>query len=99
MSILQDVMNEICPCDNCIYNEACKNDKLACIAFAQYVVYGRFDIKCRKNPDVIIYSKVFEDGLTKIELKEFKRKLKEFNKKAEKNETCTRQKIIKRYFA
>lgn len=76
MNTLSLVMNEVSPCDNCGYSDSCKNKKLACLAFVSYVVSGRFNIKFRKNPDNIIYSKVFEDGLSRVELRELKSSLK-----------------------
>lgn len=60
---LMNVFNEVTPCESCCDWNKCKHKELACEAFHEYVIYGRFRLKHRVDPSVKIYNKVFLESV------------------------------------
>lgn len=76
MSIVRQVFSEICPCDHCHLNPECKEKFLACDAFGQYVLTGRFKMQSMKNPTKEKYISIFKGQPKKEEFADNQRRLK-----------------------
>jgi hypothetical protein len=55
------LFNEKCPCDDCRFNQDCRENDLACRHFLCYIVNGSCLLDIDRSPTHSLFIKIFKD--------------------------------------
>ena len=67
----------VCPCDNCVHTQICKENEWACRPFGTYVAYNYYFTEAVRIPSRGTYQKIFDTKEDAKELREYLRKFME----------------------
>jgi hypothetical protein len=64
------------PCEGCSYAQECQTEKMACRAFASYVIKGTFYPDAVRIPSYTLFNQIFDESDEKL-LKNYLRQFKD----------------------